>query len=182
MGGVKGGTAIPKIGIDPKTGEPIIPKTGITDPITGKPIGGGTIPSNPGNKPITGVTDNGATIVINPTQNNTSTVTNNYYKKVDDKVDQDKLLLLRKLLNSVNLIGGYTKDNLDTIRKILLELEESNSLLDSNNELSETTNELLKQLKFHGTPRGWTGDVNESGSLDFLLDVSPMEPIVQGVR
>ena len=65
-------------------------------------------------------------------------------------------------------------------------MEQSNTLLDSNNDLSETTNNLLQQLKFgnnsNGTTGGITGDVSESGSLDFLLDISPMQPIIQGIR
>ena len=199
----------PKTGIDPKTGQPGTPITGGIDPKTGKPYPpnsggstppggattppngsgalpkpgpGGVLPPNNGKNPIVGIDGNGNVVVINPTQNNTSTVVNNYYKKVDDKVDEDKLKLLKQLLNSVNLIGGYTRSNLDTILKILKELEDSNSLLDTNNELSETTNELLKRLRLGGAPQGWTGDVNDVGSLDFLLDTSLLDPIIQGVR
>lgn len=61
-------------------------------------------------------------------------------------------------------------------------MEQSNTLLDSNNDLSETTNRLLQQLKFGNKPNVITGDVSESGSLDFLLDISPMQPIIQGIR
>lgn len=112
---------------------------------------------------------------------NTTTV-NNYYTKVDDKVDEEKLRLLKELLNSINLIGGYTKVNLDTIKKILEQLEHSNIILDDSNDLSAKANELLKQLRLRGTASHFTGDSNSAGSLDFLLDTSGLDPILQGVR
>lgn len=125
---------------------------------------------------------NGNYIIPPNAGNNVSNTTNNYYEKVDEQVDKEKLRIIEEILNSVRLVGGYTKNNLDTIKKILEELEQSNTLLDSNNDLSETTNRLLQKLKFGNKSNGITGDVSESGSLDFLLDISPIQPIIQGVR
>ncbi len=146
---------------------------------SGSSTGGSSISGTTGNIIIDG---NGNYIIPPNAGNNVSNTTNNYYEKVDEKVDKEKLHIIEEILNSVRLVGGYTKDNLDTIKKILEEMEQSNTLLDSNNDLSETTNRLLQQLKFGNKPNVITGDVSESGSLDFLLDISPMQPIIQGIR
>ena len=147
---------------------------------------GGNSGSSSGSASDIIIDGNGNLIVPPNAGNNVTNTTNNYYEKVDEEVDKEKLRIIEEILNSVRLVGGYTKNNLDTIKKILEELEQSNTLLDSNNDLSETTNTLLQQLKFgnnsNGTTGGITGDVSESGSLDFLLDISPMQPIIQGVR
>ena len=147
---------------------------------------GGNSGSSSGSASDIIIDGNGNLIVPPNAGNNVTNTTNNYYEKVDEEVDKEKLRIIEEILNSVRLVGGYTKNNLDTIKKILEELEQSNTLLDSNNDLSETTNNLLQQLKFgnnsNGTTGGITGDVSESGSLDFLLDISPMQPIIQGIR
>ena len=147
---------------------------------------GGNSGSSSGSASDIIIDGNGNFIVPPNAGNNVTNTTNNYYEKVDEEVDKEKLRIIEEILNSVRLVGGYTKNNLDTIKKILEELEQSNTLLDSNNDLSETTNRLLQQLKFgnnsNGTTGGITGDVSESGSLDFLLDISPMQPIIQGIR
>ena len=147
---------------------------------------GGNSGSSSGSASDIIIDGNGNFIVPPNAGNNVTNTTNNYYEKVDEEVDKEKLRIIEEILNSVRLVGGYTKNNLDTIKKILEELEQSNTLLDSNNDLSETTNNLLQQLKFgnnsNGTTGGITGDVSESGSLDFLLDISPMQPIIQGIR
>lgn len=153
---------------------------------TGGSNTGGNSGSSSGSASDIIIDGNGNFIVPPNAGNNVTNTTNNYYEKVDEEVDKEKLRIIEEILNSVRLVGGYTKNNLDTIKKILEELEQSNTLLDSNNDLSETTNTLLQQLKFgnnsNGTTGGITGDVSESGSLDFLLDISPMKPIIQGVR
>lgn len=147
---------------------------------------GGNSGSSSGSASDIIIDGNGNFIVPPNAGNNVTNTTNNYYEKVDEEVDKEKLRIIEEILNSVRLVGGYTKNNLDTIKKILEELEQSNTLLDSNNDLSEITNNLLQQLKFgnnsNGTTGGITGDVSESGSLDFLLDISPMQPIIQGIR
>ena len=153
---------------------------------TGSSNTGGSSGSSSGSASDIIIDGNGNLIVPPNAGNNVTNTTNNYYEKVDEEVDKEKLRIIEEILNSVRLVGGYTKNNLDTIKKILEELEQSNTLLDSNNDLSETTNNLLQQLKFgnnsNGTTGGITGDVSESGSLDFLLDISPMQPIIQGIR
>ena len=149
-----------------------------------------SIVNNGGSSSSTVLIDgNGNYIIQNPGSSSsnalTGTVVNNYYTKVDEKVSQESLNLINGILNSVKTIGTYTSDNLATLREILLRLDKSNDLLDTNNNLSATANDLLKRLRLGGSSSTGTLPINSSSStdnLDFLLDLRPMEPIVRGLR
>ena len=160
------------------------------DNFNGSSTTGGSISNNGGSSSSTVLIDgNGNYVIQNPGSSSsnalTGTVVNNYYTKVDDKVSQESLNLNNGILNAVKTIGTYTSDNLATLREILLRLDKSNDLLDTNNNLSATANDLLKRLRLGGTSSTGALPINSSSStdnLDFLLDLRPMEPIVRGLR
>lgn len=129
----------------------------------------------------------GGVTITNNYYNTTNNSTNNYYEKVDDEINTEKIDALKSILNTVNNIGRYTKSSVDKLQKIINEIIDSNKLIDKNNDLSEELNDILSKIKVinngnNGNNSGDGGDINDDELYDFRLNISSLDPILEGIR
>lgn len=126
------------------------------------------------------------------TVSSVTNITNNYYNNTTNnsninyssnfETDKKSLDIMKSIFESTSSISKYTKEAWENIIKIVEKVRTSNEYLSENNELADSTNELLKNLKLqYINIEGGNGGTSDSPrSNGFELDVSIMENLLRG--